>query len=229
MEVATATSSVAREYGRKMAWNGIEPEVSGYTGALKPGTSAMLLSLLVSFVTLLSANVSASPAPTDSADDIQWMTFEEAVAQVKSDKEAGLDGKMVFIEIYATWCPYCKRLDANTMTDPEVIEMLNTRFYPVRLDGEAERDIAFNGHTFKFVPNGERGYHELAVGLSGGQLSYPTLVFINEDLQVVQPLAGYREPGELLPILSFFGDGHYTSTPWETFIESYESKADAAR
>lgn len=189
---------------------------------------SLILPLLFLFLPLSSG--SAGVAPSDPGEDaaaaeINWMTFEEATAKVQSDVAAGRETKMIFIEIFATWCPYCKRLDTTTMTDASIIEKLNDRFYPVRFDGEDKRDISFAGYTFKFVPSGDRGYHELAAGLAGGQLSYPTLVFMNEDLKVVQPLPGYRAPEELLPILSFFGDGHYTHTSWESFMEAFEQPA----
>lgn len=184
-------------------------------------------SLLLALFLLLEG---PTPLDAQSAEgtesEINWMDFEDAVDRVQADHEAGRTPRMLFIEIYADWCPYCKRLDTTTMTDPAIIELLNTHFYPVRLDGEHPEDITFNEHTFKFIPDGERGYHELAVGLSGGQLSYPTLVFMNENLQVVQPLPGYRPPDELLPILSFFGEGHYTTTPWESFFEEYSARTD---
>ena len=185
------------------------------------------ISLLFSlFLLVQGPSPSGVPAPSEASDAIQWMRFEDAVARVQADHEAGRTPRMLFIEIYADWCPYCKRLDTTTMTDPGIIDLLNEHFYPVRLDGEHPEDITFNEHTFKFIPEGDRGYHELAVGLSGGQLSYPTLVFMNENLQVVQPLPGYRPPEELLPILSFFGEGHYTTTPWETFYEQYGARTE---
>ena len=182
---------------------------------------------LLAFSFVFAPDLLARGTESSVTDAVAWLEFEDAVDRIKADRAAGRETRMMFIEIYATWCPYCKRLDTSTMTDPAVIEMLNTRFYPVRLDGETARDIDFSNYTFKFVPNGERGYHELAAALAGGQLSYPTLVFMNEDLKVVQPLAGYRPPEELLPILSFFGDGHYRDTPWDAFIETYEAAADA--
>ena len=34
------------------------------------------------------------------------------------------------------------------------------------------------GNTFKFIPQGNRGYHELAAALLNGKMSYPTVVFM---------------------------------------------------
>lgn len=180
-----------------------------------------LISLLLALLT--APSVSANP---DAASGVAWMAFEDAVERVRSDRAAGIESRMIFVEIYATWCPYCKRLDTTTMTDPAVIEALNKDFYPVRFDGEQTAAVTFREQTFRFVPYGDRGYHELAVGLAGGQLSYPTLVFLNQDLQVVQPLQGYRPPEELLPILAFFGEGHYVDTPWEKFLEAYQARTE---
>ena len=113
-------------------------------------------------------------------------------------------------------------MDATTFSDPAVAKMLQNNFYPVKFNAEQRESITFNNHTFKFVPRGTKGYHELAVALLNGKLSYPTVVFLNEKFEIIQVLPGYRKADEFLKIATFIGEDHYLSTSWEDFSNSYQ-------
>ena len=82
----------------------------------------------------------------------------------------------------------------------------------------------FKGRIFKFVPSGQRGYHELAAALTQGKLSYPTLVFLDKTMTPLQPLPGYKTPNDLEPILSFFGTGIYLTQTYDAFMKEFKSK-----
>jgi len=54
----------------------------------------------------------------------------------KALKAAKTQNKLVFIDIYATWCGPCKLLKKNTFTDQKVGEFFNKNFVNVSIDGE---------------------------------------------------------------------------------------------
>lgn len=157
--------------------------------------------------------------PVDRPNDslVKWMTFEEAIEKSKTEK------RKIFIDVYTDWCGWCKVMDKNTFNDPEVAEILNSKFYPVKFDAEQREEIVFDNHTFKFVPSGNRGYHELAAALLNNKLSYPTVVFLNEDFSMIQPLPGYRKADEFHKIAQFIGEDHYKNTPWKEWEKQYTS------
>ncbi len=148
---------------------------------------------------------------------VKWMTFEQAIEKSKTEK------RKIFIDVYTDWCGWCKVMDKNTFNDPAVAEILNTKFYAVKFDAEQKEDIVFDNHTFKFVASGSRGYHELAAALLNNKLSYPTVVFLNEDFSMIQPLPGYRKAPEFHMIAQFIGDDHYKDTPWKDWEKQYTS------
>ena len=102
-------------------------------------------------------------------------------------------------------------------------KILNENFYPVKFDAEQTKEIEFAGHTFKFIPQGNRGVHELAVALLNSQMSYPTVVFLNEEFQMIQPLAGYQKAPEFHRIIQFIGEDHYKKMKWSEFQNVYKS------
>ena len=148
---------------------------------------------------------------------IEWNTWDQAV--VKMEKEP----RKLMVDVYTEWCGWCKKMDASTMVDQAIITLVNKHFYAVKLDGEYKGDILFKGRTYKFVPvPNQRGYHELPAELMGGKMSYPTLVFLDEQYNIIQPLQGYYDAPKLEPILAYFGTNSYKSVNWETYSAGYK-------
>jgi thioredoxin-related protein len=156
------------------------------------------------------------PAPVNTAG-VKWMTFEKAVAKSKVQK------KKIFIDVFTDWCGWCKVMDKNTFSEAQVAKILNEDFYPVKFNAEQREDIQFNGTTFKFIPNGNSGVHQLAASLLNNQLSYPTVVFLDEEFRIIQPLPGYQKAPEFHKIIQFIGQDHYKSIKWDQWQNTYKS------
>lgn len=151
---------------------------------------------------------------------VEWSNWDQAVAKMQKAP------RKIMVDVYTDWCGWCKKMDAGTMQDKGIIELLNKHFYAVKMDGEAKNDIVFKGRTYKFVASGNRGYHELPAELMNGKMSYPTLVFLDEQYGIIQPLPGYLDAKSLEPILAYFGTDGYKKTSWEAFSASYKSSVD---
>jgi thioredoxin-related protein len=134
---------------------------------------------------------------------VKWMTFEEAVEKSKTEK------RKIFIDVYTEWCGWCKVMDKNTFNDPEVAKLLNEKFYPVKFNAEQTEDVVFKGVTYKFIASGNKGTHQLAAALLNNQLSYPTVVLVEEDFKSVSPVAGYRKADEVHKMLTYFAFNHF--------------------
>ncbi|MBL6445232.1 DUF255 domain-containing protein [Fulvivirga sp. 29W222] len=148
---------------------------------------------------------------------VNWMSFEEAVEKSKNEK------RKIFIDVYTDWCGWCKVMDKNTFSQPEIAKYLNENYYPVKLDAEQTEDIEFKGHTFKYVESGRRGYHQLAASLLNNKLSYPTVVFLDEDFNMIQPMPGYQKPDQFEKVINYIGGNHYKTTAWADWEKTFES------
>ena len=115
-------------------------------------------------------------------------------------------------------------MDATTFKDKALIEYLNKEFYCVKLDGEEKNTLTFKEKEYNFVDKGRRGYNELTVNLLQGKLSYPTFVYLDEELKTLLVMPGYRKAKEMLSIVAYLGDDIYKDMKWGAYKKQVKGK-----
>jgi len=163
------------------------------------------------FLLLASSAISIT-----AQEKIKWMSWEEAV------KKSETVEKKIFVDIYTDWCTWCKRMDKATFQDEAIAKYMNENYYAVKFDAEQKKAILFRGKEYEFVKNGRRGYNQLAAELTQGRLSYPTIVFLDEKINIIQPIPGFRAKDEFEMMMTFFGEDFYKDTPWKSYVKIYE-------
>lgn len=145
------------------------------------------------------------------------MTFEEVEEALKKEK------KKVFVDVYTKWCGWCKKMDKSTFKKKHIIEYVNKHYYSVKFDAEYKKDITLDGTTYKFIKGekGQRGHHELAAAITRGRLSFPTSVFLNDNLSLIQPIPGFLDETKFETIVTYFAEDQHRKTPWTTYQKTY--------
>ena len=156
-------------------------------------------------------------AGLSAQEKINWITWEQAETL---SQEAP---RKVVVDVYTEWCGWCKKMDKSTFQDENVAEYINKNYYAIKFDAEQKEEIELNDRIYKYVRSGTRGYHELAAKITFGKLSYPTIVFLDEDLDVIQPIAGYKDAEKFGLIMTYFGEDHHKKTPWKQFCNKNEN------
>ncbi len=167
--------------------------------------------ILLGFAFMFSLNAG------QAAEKINWYSFEEAVELSRNNP------RKILVDIYTDWCGFCKRMDSETFSNPKVARYINNHFYPVKLNAETTDTIRFQGHEFVNEGEGRRSPHQLAVAMLQGQMSYPSIVYINEELELLTAVPGFKTPEQIEPLLKFIGEDNYITTSWENFQESFTS------
>lgn len=168
------------------------------------------LILLLSIATILFSSTSFTnkPKKNKEGEGIKWVSLKEAIELSKKEP------RKIFIDVYTDWCGWCKRMDQATFQNEKVGEYMNEKFYCVKLNAETyNEEIVLGNTTFKKTGRN----HELAIALLQGKMSYPTVVFLDESFSTIQPVPGYRAPGDFLNMAKFFGDNSYKTMSWEQY------------
>ena len=104
----------------------------------------------------------------------QESSFKEILALAKKEN------KLVFLDAYASWCGPCKMMERNVFTKPLVSDYFNSKFINSHFDMEKGegREIAQKYQIY----------------------SYPTLLFLNGDGEVVSKSIGYQDDTQLISL-----------------------------
>lgn len=167
------------------------------------------LNILLTITILTFSSFSLNEPNSDA--EIKWLSFEEAV---KLQKE---HPKKIIVDVYTDWCGWCKKMDKNTYTDAEVIKQIQSHYYFVKLNAEQKEEIKYKDKVFTFKQ--EYKANELAVSLLNGQMSYPSTVFLDEDMNLLTVVPGYLTPKDMNPILKYFGENIYKEKNWKEYTE----------
>jgi len=171
---------------------------------------------------LLAINMNFMVVGQDKKSDegINWVSINELPALQAKEK------RKVFIDVYTNWCGPCKMMMKNTFTDKGIIKYINQNYYAVKFNAEGNEEITFKETTYKnptYDPAktaGRNGTHDFAgIAAVEGRLAYPTLVFLDEDLNLIGPLQGYRQADQLFPFLEFFKDEIYKKNKFDIWLE----------
>lgn len=133
--------------------------------------SALILFLLGSF----------TQPHANEGEELKWFDWNEGILKAKAE------GKIALIDTYTDWCHWCKVMDKNTYTNKAVVDLISSKFVPIKFNPELDKKY-FNG---KDTLTGR----QLLYALSGGNSSgYPTTYFYLTKKNVMYQEAGYIEP-----------------------------------
>lgn len=146
-----------------------------------------------------------------SQNDIQWLSFDKALEEAESTP------RKILIKIYADECSWCRRMDEETFKSVEVSSFVDDHFYPVELNVAYKEDITFQEETYQYVKRRSQSYHELAAKFMKGEMGYPAVVFLDEELNVIQCVSGYKSTVEFKKIMGYFAHNYHKRMSWSEY------------
>lgn len=158
------------------------------------------------------------------AQGVQWYSFDEALAAQKKNP------KKIFVDVYAPWCGPCKIMDNTTFKHPEIVKLLNENYYPVKFNGEGNEVVhyknqVFNNPNHRANVSGRNSVHDFTKYLSVS--AYPSIVFLDENANLITNLMGAFSAKEIEPFLNFIYTDTYkkvtTKEQWDNFQKKFKS------
>ncbi len=132
--------------------------------------------------------------------EIPWVSIDNVEGLINKKS------KNVIVDVYTPWCGPCKLMDKRTFTDQSTIDLISKNFYPVKFNAEGPDPIMFKGKEYsnpkydKSKGNRRNYPHQLS---SFFQVrGYPSIVILDENLNIIHKVSGYKSPEQLNEILT---------------------------
>lgn len=156
---------------------------------------------------------------TISAQDINWVTLDEAIALQKKNP------KKIMVDMYTKWCGPCKMLDRNTFKNKDVANYINENFYAVKFNAEGDAVVNYKGKKYTnpgYDPakaNRRNSVHQLTMLFSVN--AYPTIVYLDENADLIAPIKGYQAPTQIELYLKMFASDDYKDLQTQELFNAY--------
>ncbi len=165
------------------------------------GLTAILLALAVSLAVAQGATetgkTGAPPAETVLHDEINWILYDTGLVA------AGYEYKHVIANSTTSWCGWCKKMDKETFSRPDVIKLVSDNFVAVKVDGDSKKELNIDG--FKIT---EKNLTKREYGVTG----YPSFCFLKSDGTKLGCLPGYKDTKTMVELLNYIKDEKYDTT-----------------
>lgn len=124
---------------------------------------------------------------------IKWHKFEEGLSKAQTEN------KFLLVDFYTDWCGWCKKMDANTYTNENVIKLINDNFVAVKMNPEKDNPVNYQDMNY------EAAQFAQAAGVTG----YPATGFFESDSDFIATVPGYLEPEKMIELLNFISEKQY--------------------
>jgi uncharacterized protein YyaL (SSP411 family) len=151
------------------------------------------------FARMLACTLSVFAAsPSFAAGPVKWSEWgDDLFARATAEK------RFVILDLEAVWCHWCHVMEKTTYADPEVGELLASRYLPVRVDQDANPDLS-NRY---------------------GDWGWPATIVFGPDGTEIAKIRGYIEPERMQALLRAVIDD---PSPGPSVREVFEIKPSAS-
>jgi len=154
----------------------------------------ILLALTLSFA-------SDSKTPT-----LQWLPLEKAMKTAKSQK------KPLYVYLYGTYCGWCKKFEAQTLSDTQIISLLSDEFVLSRINTASTATQEFEGKQLA----------ERQLAAMFAVRGVPASAFMDSAGKLIAKLPGYMPPDRFITVLKYVSEGWYSDMTYQEFMDSEE-------
>ena len=147
----------------------------------------LLLTLLITPIFLFSQG--------SSKTEIDWIPLEKAVESAKKHN------LKILVYFFKKNCEYCEKMQKETLSDINVINLINNNFLAVKIDSRTKDIISYNGKEYTNQQPKSSGrhdwrhdfYYEVASFTRNNkqQLTTPTIVLFDNKFQKIESFPGH--------------------------------------
>ena len=152
-------------------------------------------------------------AAFEKSKQIKWLKPNEYFGKQDSTK------KKTLVFVHTEWCNGCRVMGRTSFTDEGTAKYLQEKFEFVDFNPEYAEPITFKGQVFTNPRSPQMPFHQLAMAFGKNSLTLPTLVVLDEKMNVLDAVPFYLNPKVLKDIATYYGDNVYKTKSWTDFMK----------
>jgi len=149
----------------------------------------------------------------DTLGNSNWYTFSTAFESAKKTP------KKYILFAYVDWSYSSKIMKNITFSNTIIANEINKNFYLIDFNAATEETIVIKGHEYKSLGKGQP--NQLSTEIFQNGYFFPSLVFLNENFEVITVANGFFSSKQLEPILFYFSSDKFKTEKFEDFIKTY--------
>src|SRR6266478_3319231 len=147
---------------------------------------------------LAFAIASVAASPSFATEKVTWSEWRDDLFS-----RARAENRFVILDLEAVWCHWCHVMEKTTYGDPEVAELLASKYLPVRVDQDANPDLSSRY----------------------GDWGWPATIVFGPDGTEIAKIRGYIEPERMQALLKAVIDD---PSPGPSIGDAFEIKPSAS-
>jgi len=151
----------------------------------------------------------AAPGAKASAKKLEWLAFDAAA------EKAAKQNKHLIVDIYTSWCGWCKVMDRETYGNAEVASYLTDNFVLAKVNGESASKLHWNGEELS-----ERQFAR-KVGVTG----YPATYFMKPNSELLGGVPGFIRPPDFMIYSRYVATRWYQKGKIQEYVDSIRTAA----
>ncbi|MDH7498957.1 MAG: thioredoxin fold domain-containing protein [candidate division NC10 bacterium] len=157
------------------------------------------LSMAVAMGLFLAGSPACAASKTTGG--VKWYGYEEGM------REARESHRPVLLHFYTDWCPWCKKMERDTFSHPQIQEALNQGFVSIRINPESKEKIRVEGREVKAADLARK--FEVR--------GFPTTIFLESDGSPIGPVPGYIDSDSMRKILAYVQEKAYQKMTFDEY------------
>jgi thioredoxin-related protein len=145
-----------------------------------------------------------APSKLFAPSKVEWLAFDAAT------EKASKQDKHLIVDVYTSWCGWCRVMERETYGNPEVAAYLKDNFVLAKVNGESPSKLHWNGKEMT-----ERQFAR-TIGVTG----YPATFFMKPNAELLGGVPGYIKTPEFLIYTRYVATRWYQKGKIQEYVDS---------
>ena len=152
--------------------------------------------------------------------EVKWLTPVQAFDNKATSK------KKTMVLIHTDWCNACRVMQRSSFMDSATEKYLKEKYDLVDFNPEITDAITYKGQQYTNARTPQAPFHQLAMTLCRNNFTLPTLVVLDENMNILDGVPFYLNKEVVKNIATYYGDDIFKKKSWADYMADLKKVSD---